>query len=138
MGRPKQTLAERVERLTDNDNMWRGQVRDNRPHLDRVGNPVRVRLGLLDHPDYRVYADHPEDCPDPTRCVNIHHYRVVPCHNPRSSATKIPVTPWDDPRAAFTGQELTEIEENLPLLQKGEITEEDLGIFPKPRSQRNH
>ena len=82
MARPRTPVAERIERLTDG-NTWLGQVRKGRPHLDRFGNPMRLRLNLMNHPDWRIYPDHPIECPDPTRCMNIHHWRAVPCVNKR-------------------------------------------------------
>ncbi len=128
MARPKKPVHERIDRLTqqhDGHLLWKGQMRRGKPHLDRVGNPVRVLLGLADHPTIQVRPCCPEKHPN---CINPHHWRVIV--EKSRIYDDAPPPNWSDPRSGFSNRDLIEIEENLELLQNNEITVEDLDMLP--------
>ncbi|RWM88727.1 MAG: hypothetical protein EOR84_26430 [Mesorhizobium sp.] len=131
MARPRKPLAERIGRLSQRQGdhlVWQGQIKDDKPYLDRVGNPARILLNLTEHPDYQIRRD--ESLCDDHRCIEPHHYRVI--RERKFKYDDQPSTPWRDPRntSPFSDRELEEIEENVELLIANEITDEDLGIFP--------
>lgn len=139
MARPRKPLRERIERLSRREGdhlIWHGQMRYDRPHLDRVGNPARILLELENHPDYQIRRN-PHDCDEP-RCIDPHHYRVIretplkyrgENHHPHR-------THWRDPRilatTSFTDQELDEIELTVEEITSGKLTLEELKEFPPP------
>jgi hypothetical protein len=130
MARPATPLPERVERLSHRDGaclIWKGQMRRGRPHLDRIGNPVRVLLNLTDQPRIQVRPTcHNE------RCIEPFHWRVNKENDHKYQ--DLPDIQWTDPRLAvnskFTAKEMVEIEENLELLINNEVELEDLDGLP--------
>ncbi|ESY35745.1 hypothetical protein NKK48_01440 [Mesorhizobium sp. C386A] len=127
MARPSAPLVERIDRLTKREGdhlVWQGQMRGGRPHLDRIGNPARVKLDLIHHPDYQIRRDHVV-CDDP-RCIEPLHYKVI--RERKFKYNDLPSTPWLDPRnpSAFSTDEEDEIAEALQMLLAKEIEEDDL------------
>ncbi|TPL42596.1 hypothetical protein [Mesorhizobium sp. B2-4-5] len=129
MAPPKKPVRSRIERLSHVEGghlVWDGQLKQNRPYLKGVGNPVRVLLNI-DSPYIQVRSQ----CLNP-RCIEPHHWRVIV--ETSRKYDDLPPAPWRDPRvedSGFTDRELIDIEEHVPLLVSQEITVEDLDIFPE-------
>lgn len=126
----KKPLRERIDALTVPHGaclVWQGKLQDGRPYLRGVGNPARHLLNITD-PRIQVRFDCPYHNP---RCIEPMHQRVVVEQSKKYDDPPPPA--WIDPRRAtseFSAQDAMEIEENLELLRKEEITREDLDGLP--------
>ncbi|WP_353645745.1 hypothetical protein [Mesorhizobium sp. WSM2239] len=93
--------------------IWTGQMKQGKPYLKGVGNPVRHLLGIeTDRIQVRL------DCPreDP-RCIKIDHQRVIVEQNHKYDDAPLPT--WEDPRvtsSGFSQAQLDEIEEEVQAL----------------------
>ncbi|RWJ09665.1 MAG: hypothetical protein EOR24_18440 [Mesorhizobium sp.] len=94
-------------------------MKQGRPFLKGVGNPVRALLNIADS---RIQVR--RKCLNP-RCIEPTHWRVI-CEQPWKY-DDLPPPVWTDPRSGFSAQELADIEEALEMLANNELTIEDLG-----------